>query len=43
MKNMNEKLERIENIKFSTNYDFIVSRIRNIESQPLLIDKDKEL
>jgi len=43
MKNMNEKLERIENIKFSANYDFIVSRIRNIESQPLLTDKDKEL
>lgn len=43
MKNMNKKLERIENIKFSANYDFIVSRIRNIESQPLLTDKDKEL
>ncbi len=43
MKNLNKKLERIENIKFSANYDFIVSRIRNIESQPLLTDKDKEL
>ena len=43
MKIFDEKLTRIENIKFSANYDFIVSRIRNIESQPLLIDKDKEL
>ena len=43
MKNFDEKLERIEDIKFSANYDFIASRIRNIESQPLLTDKDKEL
>lgn len=43
MKNFDEKLERIEDIKFSANYDFIASRIRNIESHPLLTDKDKEL